>query len=593
MKRSDHWLPLGLVLSLGLLLGMLAFSIWEKIPTTVERVVWFGEAQWIAPQSPTYRFYARHTFYLPDTVQAGWVAISADCDFTLYINGQQVEIENSAFNNSLGLAARLSLPFQGFNESQPYLPKTSFSYLLASSKDWKLTAYVDLTFYLRPGENVIGLQIQKGQTNPRVVVEGAVYPVASATPINLTTGATSWRVSNLSETRQSLQWFEPEFPDESWLEAKVLGPVTEATYTRLSKNLFDRPLQGNWIAGTPSPKGQVWLRGVWQTPPTPISRAYIRFAGNREYSLLLNGALVNHYKTENANQLHLLEVTKLLQPGNNILAVSLAHLLAGLTGSNPVNPDGSVNFFLDGWGETEKGEIVGAIATDNTWTALSHTVPGWAEGAGEGQPVNLLGLPQPQQFQRSFEGNAYLLNYPNYLWHQSIWQLGGIAFALVYASILGFWLVRRDSWWDSLSAGAAILLPGTLFLIGIGLLKHRYAEAETGLLFAQPQSNYLILLGFTGIVVLTLLLTSLKQNIKRFPQWFLWFLLGLVGCASLSLASGGNVKDILGLAVVAGIVASTFVWMQGQRNKQTPLYKMLSQGYSENGLLGASGSFSS
>ncbi|NJR74023.1 MAG: glycosyl transferase, partial [Scytonema sp. CRU_2_7] len=501
MKRLERWLPLGLVLTLGLLLGMLGFSICEKIPVSVDRVVWSQQAQWIAPQTPTYRFYARHTFYLPDSAKAGWLRLSADNDFIIYVNGRPVTKENTITNTSRGLGAGLVMPFQNFNDSNRYIAKTAgASFLLASSKDWKLTTYVDLTSYLRLGKNVIGLEIQKGQTNPRVVVEGAVYPIAGVNPMILTTGVSSWRVANLSETHQSLQWFDVDFPDVNWSEAKVLGSVKEATYSRLSKSLFDRSLQGNWITGNQSSKKEVWLTGVWQIPQTPISHAYIRFAGNSEYSLLLNGALVKHYGVEDSKKLHLVEVTQLLQPGNNILAVRLAHPLeVTLAGSNPMNPNGYLGFFFDGWAETEKGEIIGTIATDNTWKTLKELVPGWAEGKGSGQPATLLGLPQPQEFRRSLGDNAYMLNYPNYLWHHSLWQLGGIAFALVYASILGFWLGRRDSWWDSLSAGAAILSPGTLFLIGIGLLKHRYAEAEMGLLFAQPKSNYLILLGFVSI----------------------------------------------------------------------------------------------
>ncbi len=549
MNRLERWLPLGLLLTLGLLLGMLGFSLWEKIPSPVERVIWSQQAQWIAPQTPTYRFYARHTFYLPDRAQAGWVAVSADNDFTLYVNGWRVARENSALNSSLGLNAGVKIPpFQDFNDSNRYRIQAA-NYLLASSQDWKLTTYVDLTSYLRPGKNVIGLEIQKGQTNPRLVVEGAVYPIADGKPILITTGVASWQVANLSETYRSLQWFDVDFSDVNWLEAKMLGSVKEATYSRLSKNLFDRPLQGNWITGNHSSKGEVWLTGVWRMPKTQISHAYIRFAGRGEYSLLLNGALVNHYKAEDGKQLHLLEVTKLLQPDNNILALRLAHPLeAGLT-------NGSVDFFLDGWAETEKGEIIGAIATDNTWKTLTEPVPGWVEGAGSGKPATLLGLPQPQEFQRSFEGNAYLLNYPQYLWRQSIWQFLAIAFALVYAFILGFWLRYRDSWWDSLSAGAAILSPGTLFLIGIGLLKHRYAEAEIGLLFAQPKSNYLILLGFVSIVLLTLLLSQIKSRLETFPRGSLWFFLGLVAFIGLGLVAGANVALIL--LFIGGIIGIT------------------------------------
>ncbi|MBD2512138.1 glycosyltransferase family 39 protein [Nostoc muscorum FACHB-395] len=570
MERSERWLPLGLILALGLLLGSLMFSIWEKIPTSVERVNWSQQAQWIAPQTPVYRFYTRNTFNLPNNATAAWLRISADNDFTLYVNGRQVARENNVTNSSRGLGAGLRLPFQNINDSNRYVTKTSLNYLLASSNDWKLTAYVDITRHLRPGKNVIGLEIQKGQTNPRVVVEGAVYPTDDATPISLSTGETTWRVSNLSETRQSLQWFDQDFSDENWSEAKVLGSVREATYSRLSKNLFDRPLQGNWIAGNQSFKGQVWLRGSWQIPTDWIYRAYIRFAGQGAYSLLINGNLVNSYRTENSKQLHVLEITKFIKPGNNTLAVSLISPLSTvLTGASSINPNSILNFFLDGWAETATGEIIGEIVTDNTWTALNNPVPRWAEGAGEKQTVSLLGLPKPEDFQRSFEGNAYLLNYPNYLWHQSLWLIGGVIFAVVYASLLGLWLGYGNRRWENFVAGSAILSPSTLFLAAIGLLKHRFAEAEVGLLFAQPNSNYVILFAFTAIIALTLVYTCANKNTNKLPLSFIWFSLGLVACVSFSLASGGSVFLVFSLAFVAAIIAYIFVWMQ--RREQSPI----------------------
>lgn len=570
MERSQRWLPLGLILALGLLLGSLMFSIWEKIPTSVERVDWSQQAQWIAPQTPTYRFYARHTFNLPDNPTAGWLRISADNDFTLYVNGKQVARENNVTNSSRGLGAGLRIPFQNINDSNPYNTKTSPNYLLASSNDWKLTSYIDLTRYLHSGKNVIALEIQKGQTNPRVVVEGFVYPTDDATSISLSTGETTWRVSNLSETRQSLQWFDRDFSDENWPEAKVLGSVREATYSRLSKNLFDRPLQGNLIAGNPSSNGQLWLRGGWQIPTEQISRAYIRFAGQGAYSLLLNGNLVNNYITENGNQLHLLEVTKFIRSGNNTLAVSLVSPLnTALTGTNSINANSILDFFLDGWAETETGEIVGEIATDKTWTALNQPAPGWTEGAGEEKPVSLLGLSKPEDFRRNFEGNAYLLNYPNYLWHQSLWLIGGVVFAVIYASLLGLWLGYGNRCWENLVAGSAILSPSTLFLAAIGLLKHRFAEAEVGLLFAQSNSNYVILFGFTAIIVLTLVFIRVNRKIRKLPLSFIWFSLGLVACVTFSLAWGGNVFLVFNLAVVAAIIAYIFVWMQ--RREQSPI----------------------
>lgn len=545
MNRLDRWLSLGLVLTLGFLIGILGFSLWDKIPSAVERVAWSPEAQWIAPQEPSHRFYVRRTFYVADPVQAGWLRLSADNDFILYVNGKRIAKETSVINNSLSFASRFSETFQDFNDSVDYRPfKTIVQDLVANARDWKLTTYIDLVPHLRPGKNVIALEIQKGQQSPRVVVQGSVYPVKGGLPINLTTGATPWQVSTLFQTRQQTPWFNPDFPDQSWPEAKAIGPVQEATYSRLSQHLFDRLLQGNWITGTESPQGEVWLRNQWQVPQTRLSRAFIRFAAPGDYALLINGLLVNRFGVNDRNQLHMYEVTNFLKTGLNTLAVRLAR---------PLDPDRSatkkesLGFFLDGWVETDQNSITAPIATDSTWSALNQPISGWAYGVGQGQPATILGTPDPQEFRRKFKGNAYLLNYPDYLWHNSLWQLGGVSCALICAWGLGrFWLGRRNGWWDSFSAGAGLLLPGTLFLIGIGLLKHRYGESERGLLFVQPQSTPLVFLGFAGILVLTLLWSQMGQRpqdqgssgLETLPHWGLWFLFGLIAFGSFDLAGG-------------------------------------------------------
>ncbi len=593
MNRVNRWISLGLVLTLGFLLGIMGFSLWDKMPSTLERVAWSPEVQWIGPQEPSYRFYVRRTFYIPDAVQAGWLRLSADNDFILYVNGQRVAQEVNVIKNSLGLATLLSERFQRFNDSRPYRFFGNHEWLHVSNpKDWMLTTYIDLTSYLQPGKNVIAIEFQKSRKNPRVVVEGAVYPVQEAAPIDLSTGATPWLISTVAQTRQQTFWFDPDFPDPSWSEAKVIGPVREATYSRLSQHIFDRPLQGNWITGTESPQGEIWLRGNWQVPDTR-KRAFIRLAGDGEYGLLVNGLLVKSFSVNDRNQLHMYEVTNFLKTGVNTLAVRLARpldpeisaiqsgspsknrvwlerfgqtaecnsldlktseladTLSTICDSTPKTPknNGALGFFLDGWVETARNSMTAPITTDSTWTALNQPISGWVEGLGQGQPATILSPPDPQEFQRRFEGNAYLLNYPNYLLHSSLWVLGGIGCAAACAWGLGyFWLGHRQDWWDSFAAGAAMLLPGTLFLIGIGLLKHRYAESERGFLFAQPQSTALVSLGFVGIVLLTMLWSQIghshkdqpDSSVKILPHWGLWFLLGLIAFVSLGLSTGGT-----------------------------------------------------
>lgn len=542
MKHLNWLVSLAIILTLGFLLGVLGCSIWDKTPALVKPVNWSSEAQWIAPPEPTYRFYARNTFSVPDVVQGGWLRLSADNDFILYVNGEVVAQEVSVLRNTLGLAAQNGDSFQHLNDLLPYPSLRPEWVYLASPKNWKLTSYVDLTYHLKPGKNVIALEVQKAQKNPRFLLEGAVYPVMKGSAINLTTGSSDWKVATLFHTRQQMPWFDPDFPDENWAEAVKIGFPQEVTYSRLSQHLFDRLLAGSWIGGQESDRGEVWLKSSWEISEN-WQRAFIRWAGKGEYSLLINGLLVNHYQGDEGNTLHLHEVTNFLHKGVNILQVRLARPLDGdwhssFNGSLPkISPLG---FFLDGWVEKNTGEIIASIATDNSWFASNTPILGNAQI----QSATLLEIPNPQSFDRTFEGDAYLLNYPNYLLHQSLWCLAVIILTLIYAPLLGyFWLDNQANLQNSLAVGTGLLFPGTLFLIGVSLCKYRYGISERWLLFVQPHSDRLILLTFIAIVLLTLLWSFWGRDVSKSNQTltnliilFLWFSLGLTVCIGFSLA---------------------------------------------------------
>jgi hypothetical protein len=552
MNKLNRWLGLGTILTLGFLLGMLAFYAWDKTPPPIERVTWSPTTQWITPHEPSYRIYARHTFYLADKGQVGSLKIAADNDYILYVNGRTVAQELSVLGFPLSLGTQTSERWQNLNDSVSYRDPGVGNHMLANARDWKLATYVDLTRYLRVGKNVIAIELQKGRTDPRLAIEGSVYISSDSAPIDLSTGATPWLVSTVSQNRQNQQWYETGFPDQGWPEAMAIGSVKEATYSRTSSHIYDRVLEGNWIAGNESPEGAVWLRGEWQVPDQQ-KRAFVRFAGDGEYALMINGLLVRRYAKDDGNQLHIFEVTNYLHPGGNILGVQLIRPLdPKLTDAR----NGPLGFFLDGWVETAQNQIINPISTNSAWSFTDQPIQGWMDGDGEGQSAIEVRTSDPNEFQRQFEGNAYLGNFPDYLWHQSLWQLVGIGCAALGAWGLGrFWLEQlgqglgqRQEHWDSFISGSALLAPGTFFLIGIGLLKHRYAEAERGLLFVQSQSVPLTLLGFAGILVLTLLWSQIRRQsqptgdaelemrpdllpgniVAMRTRWGLWFLFGLI-----------------------------------------------------------------
>ncbi len=496
MKRFGHsLLALALVLTLGCLLGMLGFAIWDKAPTPLTSVPWSPTAQWIESSQPSYRLYARHTVNLTSKPQAAWLRLSADNSFILYVNGKQLGRQLATTNSSLSFAARNTLANQNINDSEPYNVRLENRFI-GYHHHWKQTFYVDLSKVLITGKNVIALEIQKQRQDARVVVEGYVYPVKGTKPQSITTGESEWKVSSLAENNQSTSWSEPDFPDENWSEAKLAGGIKEKTFSRLSPNIYDRFLEGSWVTGTESNRGELWFHRVWDIPQSQ-GRSFIRFSGNGEYSLLLNGQMVSAYGSADSKNLHLFEVTHLIQKGKNVLSARVARSLTINSNDSQKSPLG---FYLDGWRETINNEIVDAIATDSSWKTSSK--PSLDESSPS---AILLRLPSPQEFNREFEGNAYLLNYPNFLLHNIVWQLLGMGVAIANALLIGQFGFYASGALNSLIAGAGITMPGTLFLIGMGLLKHRYAESEMGILFAQPSTNILILIGFVAVQVITLL----------------------------------------------------------------------------------------
>ena len=68
--KLNHLLSLLLILILRFLIGLLAFSTIDKVPSALERVDWSTEARWIGAPQPTYRFYARHDFDLTAPMQS-------------------------------------------------------------------------------------------------------------------------------------------------------------------------------------------------------------------------------------------------------------------------------------------------------------------------------------------------------------------------------------------------------------------------------------------------------------------------------------------------------------------------------------------
>lgn len=552
---SVHCAAFAVLLLLSTLLGTLLLNLWGAPPLPAAPVDWAPQVRWLAPATPSYRLYLRQDFELTALPESAWLRLSADSDYILYVNGDIISQELSTPRNTLGLGERRSDLQQNFNDSLPYPWLIPDWIQIASPRDWRVTTYVDLTAHLQVGHNVIAIEAQKNRPSPRLVVEGYVQKIGGDR-LDLSTGAAPWRIGAGAENRQGSLWFEPDFAVAHWPPAPAGAPIQMATFSRLRSSLFDRPLQGQWISRIPSDRQEVWLRRTWSVPQ--YHRALLRMAGDTDYALLVNGRRVTSLSND-GNQLHLYDLTHLLHPGDNTLAVRLAGPILpnwAPAGKDTLSPDGLPRFFADAWVESAQGEVLAELATDGQWQALMAPVPGWAEGEGPSAPVLVLRSPQPQTFQRIYEGDAARFDYPRFLGTFGRWQLIALGLVGLYAWGLGWGCTGTPALKSTLPTGAALLTPSTFWLMGMGLLKHRYGEAERGLWFAQSHGNAVILLGALALaagMILAVLGQRQQGNTVQRSRWR-WVGSGAIAAAVFLICLGPTGRPQLGFLLLVATV---------------------------------------
>lgn len=554
MKQQSNKvrLAISLLVLLGCLLGVLSRNCIAPIPQSVQSVQWSTSARWLTSPTPRHRFYLRRTITLPDYAQAAWLRLSADNDFVLYVNGQSVAAEYSYFGriprNSLGLGKYSSLVTQTISESVPYDLKTGDIIQTSYTQDWKLTGYIDLTHYLLPGENVIAVEVQASHLHPRLLADGKIYPTSDrTTAIPLDTNHRDWVFSPLPVNRQKLKWSDVEFPDQDW-QIPRQQDINELTYSRVSRTLWDQLLSGQWITGRANDSGEIFLQKQWMLSKSP-AKAVVRVAGNGYYSILINDRLLHQNSVIEADQLNLYEVTRLLHPGINTVSARLLRPLV----SGGVSADGPLAVYLDGWAEDSQGEVRGAIATDTTWQSASSA----SDNAVTLEPASLVKRPIPHQLQRAYWGDASRFQIGQYLQQQMLWMGGGILMVVSIAWGLGFNLQRFNlqevdskpsiAAATTLPLGTAALAPGLFFLTIVGLLKHRYAEAERGIFFAQASIDWLILTVFLSITVVSCLWICRPQRgwPHRWQRWGMAFLTGWLLCTGLGIVLNSYLPALL------------------------------------------------
>ena len=499
MKRAS---AIFLVVLTGLLLGQAAYVVWRGPTGDVVPVTWKADTQWIGPKEPAYQAYFRHTFYVDALPTAAWLRLSADCSFDLYVNGRLVSRENTPTNNAKGLGDGLkSQLYQPLNDTRVYRSPIESTLAITNVPDWKLCVYEDISKYLITGRNVIAIAVGNTVKSPRVAVEGNVR-ITPEREITFATGQSTWTVSSQPESRDGKIWYESDYSDQYWPQAVTLAHIQDPIYSRLSAIALDRSPQGSWITGATDQHGDIYLRGTWEVAGVG-TRAYLRISANVAAGVMINGQLVSDPEQvkENAGQLLVHEVSRLLHRGTNVIAVRLSPPFAT---EQPTLGGEAPRFFLDGWVDGPHGDATSPISTGKDWLALAEPPADWYDGAGSGSPAMALGTRGLNSLSREFRGDAAKYDYITAGRYYLLALALGVAAAMLLAIGLGrWWLPPSES--QATWAASSALLPGTIAMAAITLLAHRYSENEFALYLTDYRASLIALAVFCLAMYFSLL----------------------------------------------------------------------------------------
>lgn len=273
--------------------------------------------------------YFRKTFYLGRAVTGATLRITADNSYKLFINGS----------------------------------------LVGEAEDWKQTGTYDVASLLRPGRNVIAVEGGGDGNSWDALLCVLEMDLGEGRHMSIVSDG-GWLVSKNAET----DWTTPEFKDEEWKKARIVGPpdmfpwklpVDEFT---VAGQLTSPPkaMQGEWI-WQPDPGDTAltyyFRRAFDLVEGQTVTKAVIRLTADNSYKLFINGVSVG--QGEDWTKVGTYDVTSLLHPGRNVIAVE--------GGGDGNRPDALLS---DLEIDLADGRHV-SILSDGEWAASKYGDEGW------------------------------------------------------------------------------------------------------------------------------------------------------------------------------------------------------------------------
>jgi hypothetical protein len=286
-QQMSKRLALGIVLITGALLGLF---VWY---TTVAYVphhyaLPFKHGQWLVAPGDSPQGYFRHELLIAETVTQAWVTVTATDTFVFYLNGKKVAARQQSIANVSG--------------------------------------QYDVTPYLRPGKNVLGVEVVR-VTAPgaaKMALEG-VY-VDKMMQQHLIVSNASWKVAGYTDAQNQgrIPWYTETFQANAWPSAAMAGipTATEVARSALHPAVMSLAPQGKWLGHSEARETSAVFATTFSVAQKPQG-AWLRMAAEAEYDLTLNGTTIVR-RAAFEKTLDIYDIGAVLRHGVNTLQVRVS-----------------------------------------------------------------------------------------------------------------------------------------------------------------------------------------------------------------------------------------------------------------------------
>ena len=245
---------------------------------------------------------------------------------------------------------------------------------------WHTPGLLDVTDQLRPGPNVLAVQATNILPGPAGLLLRLTVPQAESGVVRVDTDG-SW----VASAEGGGGWHSLGFDDTKWAAVKVLAPFGEGAWgTGVSaprRVALAEPMEfgeARWIwyhpdldePGESPPACTRFFRAVLDVPGTAnVRRAEVIMTADNEWGASLNGRVFEEGPQGSGawEQPRRLDVTGLVTPGRNVLAVEATNILPG-----------PAALLLKFRVSTKDGEVLERV-TDAEWKVVDVPPKGWRE----------------------------------------------------------------------------------------------------------------------------------------------------------------------------------------------------------------------